>query len=48
MPGNLDGSKGDDHLRSADFLDVDHHPEITFTGNQVEIKGEHDFAVTGI
>ncbi|MGW4244571.1 YceI family protein [Nocardia sp. NPDC004722] len=22
----------DDHLRSADFLDVDHHPLITFTG----------------
>src|SRR6266478_2384052 len=27
----------DDHLRSADFLDVEHHPEITFKGNQVEI-----------
>ena len=37
----------DDHLRSADFLDVDHYPEITFTGSLVDIKGEHDFAVTG-
>jgi len=37
----------DGHLRSADFLDVEQHPEITFTGNQVEVKGEHDFAVTG-
>ncbi|SRR6266567_1801502 len=37
----------DDHLRSADFLDVEHHPEITFKGNQVEINGEHDYAVTG-
>ena len=37
----------DDHLRSADFLDVDHHPEISFKGNQVEINGEHDYAVTG-
>ena len=37
----------DDHLRSADFLDVEHHPEITFKGNQVEVKGEHDYAVTG-
>ena len=36
-----------DHLRSADFLDVEQHPEITFNGNQVEIKGEHDYAVTG-
>src|SRR5439155_16402107 len=37
----------DDHLRSADFLDMEHHPQITFEGNQVEVKGEHDFAVTG-
>jgi len=37
----------DDHLRSADFLDVEHHPQITFEGNQVEVKGGHDFAVTG-
>ena len=37
----------DEHLRSADFLDVDNHPAIIFRGNQVEVKGEHDFAVTG-
>ena len=37
----------DDHLRSADFLDVEHHPEITFTGKQVEVVGEHDYALTG-
>jgi polyisoprenoid-binding protein YceI len=37
----------DDHLRSVDFLDVEHYREITFKGNQVEIKGEHDYAVTG-
>jgi polyisoprenoid-binding protein YceI len=37
----------DDHLRSADFLDVDSYPTITFTGNQVELKGEHDYLVTG-
>lgn len=37
----------DDHPRNADFLDVEHYPEITFAGSQVEIKGEHDFSVTG-
>ena len=37
----------DDHLRSADFLDVENHPQITFMSNQVEVKGEHDYAVTG-
>ncbi len=37
----------DDHLRSSAFLDAENHPEIAFKGNQVEVKGEHDFAVTG-
>jgi polyisoprenoid-binding protein YceI len=37
----------DDHLRSADFLDVEHYPEITFLGNQVEVKGGHDYEVIG-
>ena len=37
----------DDHLRSADFLDVDNYPKITFKGKQVEILGAHDYAVTG-
>jgi len=37
----------DAHLRSADFLDVDNYPEITFKGSQVEITGDHDYKVTG-
>ena len=37
----------DDHLRSADFLDVENYSEITFKGNQVEIMGAHDYTVTG-
>ena len=37
----------DDHLRSADFLDAENYPEITFRGNQVEVMGQHDYAVTG-
>lgn len=37
----------DAHLRSADFLDVEHHPEITFTGDKVEVVGEHDYVLGG-
>lgn len=37
----------DAHLRGADFLDVEHHPYITYTGSQVEVVGEHDYVVTG-
>jgi len=37
----------DDHLKSADFLDVETYPEITFKGNQAEITGAHDYMVTG-
>ncbi len=37
----------DAHLRSADFLDAEHFPEMTFTGNQVETVGDHDFLLTG-
>ena len=37
----------DDHLRSADFLDAEHFPEITFRGNKVLVIGEVDFQVTG-
>src|SRR6266849_7479529 len=31
----------DAHLRSVDFLDVDHYPNITFQGNEVEVIGDH-------
>src|SRR5438876_4275130 len=37
----------DNHLRSADFLDVENHPKITFRGNQVELIGNHDYILTG-
>lgn len=29
----------DDHLRSADFLDVEHHPTMTFTSTAVRRQG---------
>jgi polyisoprenoid-binding protein YceI len=37
----------DAHLRSADFLDVENHPHITFRSKQVEQIGDHDYVVTG-
>lgn len=37
----------DAHLRSADFLDVENHPDIIFKGDQVEVIGEHDYILTG-
>jgi polyisoprenoid-binding protein YceI len=37
----------DAHLRSADFLDVEKYPEITFTGDQVELTGCSDYLVHG-
>jgi len=37
----------DAHLRSADFLDVENFPEITFRGNQIIVLGEVDYRVIG-
>lgn len=37
----------DAHLRSADFLDVEHFPEISFTSEKVAIIGDHDYILTG-
>jgi polyisoprenoid-binding protein YceI len=37
----------DAHLKSADFLDVEHHPSITFRSNKVEQTGCSHYQVTG-
>jgi Uncharacterized conserved protein len=37
----------DAHLRSADFLDAEHYPQITFKGDEVELVSENDGNVTG-
>jgi polyisoprenoid-binding protein YceI len=37
----------DAHLKSADFLDVEKHPKITFTGKQVELAGANEAVLTG-
>lgn len=38
--------KRDEHLRSAEFFDVQMHPTITFTSRRVSSEGEH-LVVTG-
>ena len=53
---NLDraNSQRDQHLRSADFLDVENHPKITFSGRFTErtgsttFKGEVDLTIRGV
>ncbi len=37
----------DAHLRGADFLDVEHHPEITYVSTDVERLDENRYRVTG-
>lgn len=36
----------DNHLRSADFFDVEHHPKITFVTKRIDRKGG-DYKLTG-
>ncbi len=37
----------DAHLKSADFLDVENHPQITFRGSDGEVIGDHEYELTG-
>lgn len=37
----------DEHLRSADFFDVETHPEMTFTSTRIEEVDEDAYMVTG-
>ena len=43
---NTNQEQRDAHIRSADFLDVDNHPEITFRSLAVRPAGDH-FLVDG-
>lgn len=39
--------KRDDHLRTADFFDVENHPEMTFKSNSIEDAGSDRYTLTG-
>lgn len=39
--------KRDDHLRSADFLEVERYPTITFKSTNVTREGDEEFRVVG-
>jgi polyisoprenoid-binding protein YceI len=39
--------KRDNHLRSADFFDVEHYPSMTFRATHAEAVGEGRYAITG-
>jgi polyisoprenoid-binding protein YceI len=39
--------KRDEHLRSADFFDVEHHPTVTFRSTRVEAPSGAGLRVTG-
>jgi polyisoprenoid-binding protein YceI len=37
----------DDHMRSADFLDVENHPKIVFRSTKTDVVGDYELAVHG-
>ena len=44
---NTDNEKRDEHLRSGDFLDLEHEPSITYRSTKVELTGGMTLRVTG-
>jgi polyisoprenoid-binding protein YceI len=48
-PASIDthDASRDDHLRSADFFDVENYPEIAFASTSIEVTGAGEWKVVG-
>lgn len=44
---NTDDSKRDEHLRSADFFDVEKYPEMTFKSKSMKKVNDKEYKLTG-
>ncbi len=44
---NTNNDDRDNHLRSADFFDVENYPHMTFQSTSIEKTGENEYDVTG-
>lgn len=44
---DMDSEKWDDHMRNADFFDVENHPEMTFKSTNIEVTGDNTANITG-
>ncbi|MBW7893184.1 MAG: YceI family protein, partial [Chitinophagaceae bacterium] len=44
---NTEVSMRDDHLRSADFFEVEKYPKMTFASNAIKAKGQGRYELTG-
>ena len=44
---DMDDEKWDEHLKGADFFDVEQFPEMTFKSTEIKVTGENTADITG-